>query len=131
MRIESFSDITTTIITPTSQVPNQPCLVNPCLNGAFCVTVNGGGFRCVCPTGYTGSLCDYPGSLLVSSRSDQIYRSFHFQGRPATTGCGLGNPCLNAGVCTSTALGYQCQCQNNFGGSNCQINTGIRHRVRS
>lgn len=48
--------------------------------------------------------------------------------RPST-GCGLSNPCLNAGVCISTAIGYQCRCQNSFGGSYCQINTGIRHRV--
>lgn len=115
-----------------TQNPNQPCLVNPCLNGAFCLTVIGGGFRCVCSTGYTGSLCDYPGSLLVRRRylMSTLSRSFPFEVRRPTTGCGIGNPCLNAGVCISTPIGYQCQCQNSFAGSQCQINSGIRHRVR-
>ena len=57
----SFSDITTTI-TSITENPNQPCLVNRCLNGGLCIPVPGGGYRCVCTTGYTGLFCDYSGS---------------------------------------------------------------------
>jgi len=63
--IESFSDVTTTIsptVSTSTQSPSEACLVNPCLNGGFCLSVPGGGFHCVCQTGYTGLRCDYSGS---------------------------------------------------------------------
>ncbi|CAF1227611.1 unnamed protein product [Rotaria sordida] len=101
----SYPDITTTI-TPITDNPNRLCLVNPCLNGAFCLTVLGGGFRCVCQTGYTGLLCDYPDN-------------------PTSTGCGISNPCINSGICIPTLIGYQCQCLDNYVGSYCQTNIAL------
>ena len=35
------------------------CPKNPCLNGATCYLISGGGLRCACRSGYTGLLCDY------------------------------------------------------------------------
>jgi hypothetical protein len=130
MRYSNLSDITTTIESITSN-PNQLCLVNRCLNGGFCLTVPGGGFRCICTTGFTGLLCDYSGSLTREIETEISVISFLlFKDRPTITGCGLSNPCLNSGVCISSAIGYQCQCIDNFGGSNCQSSSGIRTRVR-
>ncbi len=69
---------------------------------------------------------------VVQLRERESMRSFiSFKVLRPSTGCGTNNPCLNAGVCITTSIGYQCQCINNFGGSYCQINTGIRNRVRN
>jgi hypothetical protein len=126
----SFSDITTTS-TPITNIPNQPCLVNPCLNGAYCSPVSGGGFRCICSTGYTGFLCDSPGSLLRGIDKWDINYIIHLFKvaplPPPSTGCGINRPCLNSGVCILTPIGYQCQCLDNFSGRYCQINTGTRN----
>ena len=33
------------------------CTVNVCANGGTCQTVPGGGFRCICPSGFFGFYC--------------------------------------------------------------------------
>lgn len=55
---QSISDVTSTVIS------DSVCSENPCLNEGLCLTVSGGGVRCVCQTGYTGILCDITGSLI-------------------------------------------------------------------
>lgn len=37
-----------------------PCILSkPCQNGATCIDDNIGGYKCTCPTGYTGKNCQY------------------------------------------------------------------------
>lgn len=91
-------------ISTTSPTGTTPCPTNPCLNGAACYIVSGGGFRCACTPGYTGLLCDAPAG-------------------GTGVGCGTVNPCLNAGVCLPTANGNICQCAGGYIGSSCQTST--------
>lgn len=57
-------DQTTTIGSSTLSpgTAGAPCPTNPCLNGATCSLVTGGGFICNCIAGFSGLLCDIPGS---------------------------------------------------------------------
>ena len=36
---------------------NVGCVTEPCADGATCEDVTGG-FQCLCPSGYTGEICD-------------------------------------------------------------------------
>jgi hypothetical protein len=47
--------VTTTLVPSSGETP---CPTNPCLNGAACYLLAGGGFICTCAAGYTGLLCD-------------------------------------------------------------------------
>jgi hypothetical protein len=66
--------ITTT--SGTSGASGTPCPTNPCLNGAACYLIAGGGFICNCAQGYAGLLCD-----AISNLPEEItlkYRSYWF-----------------------------------------------------
>ncbi|XP_033745666.1 fibropellin-1-like [Pecten maximus] len=55
------------------------------------------GDLCSCPSGYTGERCD----VKLSGCSSQ--------------------PCLNRGTCTEIGMTYECQCSNEYIGTNCEI----------
>ena len=64
---------------------------------------------------------------MTSHADDDIIESQHWQGfmlwgahvRELQLACESG-PCLNGGVCTETATGYECLCADGFSGSQCQ-----------
>ncbi len=53
---------TSSSVIPSGGIP-CPANTNPCLNGAACYLVAGGGFICNCTAGYTGFLCETIGNL--------------------------------------------------------------------
>ncbi|XP_078342465.1 uncharacterized protein LOC144628269 isoform X2 [Oculina patagonica] len=73
----------------------NPCSSSPCLNNGRCIP-KGDEFVCVCPQGYSGSLCD-----------QEISPCFP-------------NPCHNGGQCTASADSYTCNCKAGFTSENCQ-----------
>ncbi|CAF1195303.1 unnamed protein product [Didymodactylos carnosus] len=119
------------------------CSPNPCLNGGVCINVNPG-FRCQCPTSFTGNRCEAPAGytgVTCQVRPDPCAsQPCRNGGRCLTNGNGFlcqcpsgyygvccefrsfcqPNPCNNGGVCTQTSTGYVCACQTPFTGSNCQ-----------
>lgn len=77
----------------------DPCASQPCMNQGNCISENGG-FRCVCPAGYSGNRCE---------------------DRDACQ----SNPCMNGGTCqpTNGNAGYQCLCPSGFSGLLCETST--------
>nr|XP_054769902.1 fibropellin-1-like [Lytechinus pictus] len=73
------------------------CIPDPCQNGATCVDLMND-FECICPSGYTGKICD-------------IELDF----------CGSG-PCLNGGTCNADSNGYVCDCVAGWTGLRCDTN---------
>lgn len=107
--IEAQSNVTITHIT------SDPCLTDPCQNGATCgKNIHKGPnvavlesstvifaspqmeiFNCSCLAGFTGTLCE--------ADIDE---------------CGR-NPCRNGGTCVNNHGGFYCHCQNGFSGPSC------------
>jgi hypothetical protein len=74
----------------------DPCASQPCMNQGTCTRENGG-FRCVCPPGYSGSRCEIRDAC-------------------------QSNPCMNGGTCQSINGngGYRCVCPSGFTGPRCE-----------
>ncbi|ESP03827.1 hypothetical protein LOTGIDRAFT_230171 [Lottia gigantea] len=70
---------------------------NPCQNGGSCISSQHT-FKCDCPTGYYGKVCD------------KVFN-------PCSS-----NPCYNGGVCTQTGstTTYTCSCPQGTSGQNCE-----------
>jgi hypothetical protein len=61
-----------------------------------------GGFRCICPRGYSGSRCEIRNAC-------------------------QSNPCMNGGTCQSINgnVGYQCVCPSGFSGLRCETSVFV------
>ncbi|KAM4544779.1 protocadherin Fat 3 [Odontesthes bonariensis] len=73
----------------------DPCVSQPCLNGAICSSLPFGGFTCSCSTGFTGGRCEIE-----------------------LTSC-MPNPCLNGGNCKPSGSAFLCGCPRGLGGLIC------------
>ena len=69
------------------------CAEDPCKNGGACID-NQDGFRCECPSGFSGSDC---------SEVDHC----------------VASPCQNGGACVNDPDGFRCECPSGFTGSTC------------
>lgn len=78
------------------QISNIPsCANNTCMNGGTCQVNSFGLQYCICPSGFTGGLCQFNAVNCSSS------------------------PCRNGGICTSSGGSYACNCTANYYGPNC------------
>ena len=79
----------------------DPCASQPCMNQGTCVPQNGG-FRCVCPAGYSGSRCEIRDAC-------------------------QSNPCMNGGTCqpVNGNDGHQCICLTGFSGLRCETSAFV------
>ncbi|XP_067113778.1 protocadherin Fat 3 [Osmerus mordax] len=73
----------------------DPCVNQPCSNGATCNSLPSGGFECSCSTGFTGGRCEVE-----------------------LTSC-IPNPCQNAGDCKSVGSTFLCGCARGLVGLIC------------
>ena len=81
------------------QFTGTPCDGSPCRNGGTCVDSNDGtDFGCRCPAGTTGKTCEQ------DTRNECTY-----------------NPCQNKGHCIDKVGDYDCSCQPEWRGKNCDI----------
>uniref|UniRef100_A0A3Q1EEG5 FAT atypical cadherin 3b n=1 Tax=Acanthochromis polyacanthus TaxID=80966 RepID=A0A3Q1EEG5_9TELE len=64
----------------------DPCVSQPCLNGAICSSLPSGGFMCSCSVGFTGVRCEIE-----------------------LTSC-MPNPCQNGGDCKPVGSAFLCGC---------------------
>lgn len=105
------------------------CMQLPCRNGGTCKNLDGS-FECICPEGYTGTLCTggIPSlSVLSFSLFDQsnyyysctltlIYLTFFFF--LDINEC-LSNPCQHGARCIDTPGSFQCICPPQWEGTLC------------
>uniref|UniRef100_A0A8D3B4U7 FAT atypical cadherin 3b n=1 Tax=Scophthalmus maximus TaxID=52904 RepID=A0A8D3B4U7_SCOMX len=73
----------------------DPCISQPCLNGAICSSLPSGGFMCSCGAGFTGGRCEVE-----------------------VTSC-MPNPCRNGGDCRPVGGAFLCGCPRGVGGLTC------------
>ncbi|XP_005928091.1 protocadherin Fat 3 isoform X2 [Haplochromis burtoni] len=73
----------------------DPCVSQPCLNGAICSSLPSGGFMCTCSVGFTGGRCEIE-----------------------LTSC-MPNPCQNGGECKPVGSAFLCGCPTGLGGLIC------------
>uniref|UniRef100_A0A3Q3JIC6 Uncharacterized protein n=1 Tax=Monopterus albus TaxID=43700 RepID=A0A3Q3JIC6_MONAL len=73
----------------------DPCVSQPCLNGAICSSLPSGGFICSCSAGFTGGYCEIE-----------------------LTSC-MSNPCQNGGHCSAAGSAFLCGCPPGLGGLIC------------
>lgn len=57
--------------------PGDPCEPNPCLHGGQCLVVGQGpeGFKCNCPSGYSGRKCE--SKYILAIESSKMYLPFY------------------------------------------------------
>lgn len=85
---------------------DDPCQTNPCLHGGSCL-IEGGGYSCLCPQGYSGESCEIDIDDCQS------------------------NPCQNGGTCIDEINSFVCLCLPSYGGATCEKDTeGCEHNWR-
>lgn len=75
----------------------------PCKNNGTCQNIPPGGYKCTCPSGFTGLDCE------INQNSSQLLGSI----TRLSAGCAV-NPCLNGGTCFGYEGGVPVEINENF-----------------
>ena len=110
------------------------CDENPCLNGGTC-NLQPDGFRCSCPAGYEGQLCETdvndcePNPCKNGGFCTDRVANYQCECAAGYTGvdCSTNvddcesNPCQNGGTCSDLVNGFQCDCSAGYTGARCEV----------
>ncbi|XP_069118574.1 fibropellin-1-like isoform X2 [Argopecten irradians] len=118
--------------------PKDPCEIQPCKNGAECVT-NGDktSFVCMCRAGYAGTTCDIapdkcdPNPCKFGGTCRSLGLHFECVCTSGYVGIYCDNvldtcrpdPCGSHGVCEDVTGGYTCHCQDGYSGNDCAVHS--------
>lgn len=106
-------------------VQNQCTTSNPCKNSGSCQSIPGGGFVCLCRSGFAGNLCErVDGTFLSRQRWDASPFSPLSFAVSSKNNCAV-NPCENGGTCVPIEPNtFQCICPPGFTGGLCEARDG-------
>uniref|UniRef100_A0A8C4EBL8 Neurogenic locus notch homolog protein 1 n=1 Tax=Dicentrarchus labrax TaxID=13489 RepID=A0A8C4EBL8_DICLA len=114
---------------------NNVCIGSPCLNGGTCELESLEKYKCRCPPGWSGKLCQQAdpcasnpcanGGQCSAIESHYICTCTpFFSGKTCkqdVNECDVNpSPCKNGGVCINEVGGYRCQCPQEYTGKHCE-----------
>lgn len=107
--------------------------ISPCANGAQCVPLQQGRYKCICPAGWTGANCEInvddcaEEPCLVGAKCNDLINDYQCECPPGFTGkrchekvdqC-AGQPCGPNGVCVDRLFSFECLCNPGWRGDRC------------
>ncbi|EDO34599.1 predicted protein [Nematostella vectensis] len=95
------------------------CEPNPCRNGAVC-TETREKYICSCTYGFMGKNCERKKSSRLLFKQIMSRKIRTVVQLKAESKCHPVNPCQNNGVCKEDLDSYRCECNDNYGGINCE-----------
>ncbi|TKS78440.1 Neurogenic locus notch -like protein 1 [Collichthys lucidus] len=114
---------------------NNVCISSMCHNGGTCELESLQTYRCRCPPGWSGKLCQQPdpcasnpcanGGQCSAFESNFICRCTpFFSGKTCkqdVNECDVNpSPCKNGGMCINDVGGYRCKCPTEYTGKHCE-----------
>lgn len=129
----SLASDSSTLTTTTSPNGGNSSTLLPCENGAQCIPLQQGRYKCICPPGWTGSRCEInvddcaEEPCLVGAKCTDLINDYQCHCPPGFTGkrchekvdqCS-GSPCGTNGICVDRLFGFECICAPGWRGERC------------